>query len=167
MLRAAHGVALAIVVAAIGALIGLLSRWPNYAHFPADKAMIKVSFTLGGKPKGECRRRTREELMKLAPNMRRPTVCPRERLPVKIELSVDGKPVYRAVLPPSGLAKDGPSRVYRGFAVEPGPRRIVARLTDSDRKEGFDYEKSTEVTLRPRQHFIVDFQRDAGGFVFR
>lgn len=167
MRKAAHFAVLIVVVAGIGVVIGILSRWPVYTHFPPDKAMITISFTVGGKPKGACHKLSREELLKLAPNMRRPTVCPRERRPVKVELAVDGKPIYSAVLPPTGLAKDGPSRVYRGFPVEPGKRRIVARLIDSDRKTGFDYEKSIDVTLRPRQDFIVDFQRDAGGFVFR
>ena len=167
MTRLMHAAGLASILAVFGVLIGYLSYRPSYTHFPPDKAMIKVSFTLAGEPKGKCHRRSRAELLKLAPNMRRLTVCPRERVPVKVELMLDGKLLYRASLPPSGLAKDGPSRVYRGFTVAPGRHRIVARLIDSDRTKGFDYETSTEVVLRPRQHFIVDFRRDRGGFVFR
>ena len=167
MAKLMRAAGLAGILAVFGLVIGYFSYRPSYTHFPPDKAMIKISFTLSGKPKGKCHRRSRAELLKLAPNMRRLTVCPRERLPVRVELMLDGKLLYRASLPPSGLAKDGPSRVYQGFTVAPGKRRIVARLTDSNRTTGFDYETTAEVVLRSRQHFIVDFRRDRGGYIFR
>jgi hypothetical protein len=98
--------------------------------------------------------------------MRRPLDCPRERLPVVVELVADGKVLLQAALPPSGLSGDGPSQVYHRFLVEAGPHEITARLRDSDRTEGYDYERSATLELRPAQNFVIDFRADAGGFVF-
>jgi hypothetical protein len=87
-------------------------------------ALIKLSFAHGAQ-KEDCRPRTAEELAKLPPNMRRPMVCARERLPVAVELLLDGAPLYQAVLPPTGLAGDGPSRAYQRFAVPPGQHELT------------------------------------------
>jgi hypothetical protein len=146
--------------------VAYFSDRPAYTHFPADMALLKLSFAHGAQ-KGECRRRTADELAKLAPNMRRPTACSRERLPVTVELLLDGKPVYHAVLPPSGLAGDGPSRVYQRFAVPAGRHALIARLRDSDRPDGFDYERTATIDLAPAQSLAIDFRSEMGGFVFR
>ena len=45
--------------------------------------------------------------------------------------------------------------------------RLVARLRDSRRTEGFDYVREADVTLEPRQHLIVDFHSKAGGFIIK
>jgi hypothetical protein len=146
--------------------IGYCSNRPAYTRFPADMALLKLSFAHGAH-KEECRQRSAEELAKLAPNMRRPAACSRERLPVTVELLLDGKPLYRAVLPPTGLAGDGPSRAYERFAVPPGRHELVVRLRDSDRRDGFDYERTATLELAPAQSVAIDFRPEMGGFVFR
>jgi hypothetical protein len=155
-----------VAYALLGLGIGYFSSRPAYTHFPPDRALIKLSLSHGAK-KEECRRRTAEELAKLAPNMRRPMACARERLPVTVELLIDGKPLYQAVLPPTGLAGDGPARTYQRFAVSPGRHELVARLRDSDRTEGFDYERTMAVDLEPEQSLAIDFRAESGGFVLR
>jgi hypothetical protein len=155
----------AVVYLLVAVVLGYFASAPSYIHLPPDQALIKLSFAHGAARKGECRRRTAEELARLAPNMRRPMECPRERLSVEVELLLDGAPLYRAVLPPTGLAGDGPSRVYRRFAVAPGPHRLMARLRDSSRTQGFDHEREAEIELAPGQNFVIDFRKDAGGFV--
>ena len=156
----------AIAYALFAVVVGYFATQPAYTYFPPDKAQIKLSFGHAGKHETECRRRTQEELNKLAPNMRRPLDCPRGRLPVLIELELDGELIYRAELPPSGLAGDGVSTAYQTFAVEPGQHQLVARLRDSNRSDGFDYEKMAEITLLPKQNFVVDFQPSKDGFLF-
>ena len=106
----------------------------------------------------ECRRLTQEELN----TSWHPTCAVRltaraGRVPVLIELELDGELLYSAALPPSGLAGDGVSTAYQTFAVEPGQHRLVARLRDSSRAEGFDYEKASVITLSPLQNFVIDF----------
>jgi hypothetical protein len=146
--------------------IGYFSDRPAHTHFPPNLALIKLSFAHGAQ-KEDCRRRTDEELAKLPPNMRRPMVCARERLPITVELLLDGEPLYQAVLPPTGLAGDGPSRAYQRFAVAPGRHELSARLRDTDRAEGFDFERTAVVELAPAQSLAIDFRAEMGGFVFR
>ena len=146
--------------------IGYFSDRPAHTHFPPDMALIKLSFAHGAN-KEECRRRTDEELARLPANMRRPLVCSRERLPVIVELLLDGEPLYHAVLPPTGLAGDGPSRAYQRFAVTPGRHELSAGLRDTDRGQGFDYERTEVVELAPGQSLAIDFRPELGGFVFR
>jgi hypothetical protein len=158
------GQAVVYVLLALG--IGYFSDRPAHTHFPPDMALIKFSFAHGAQ-KEDCRRRTAEELAKLPPNMRRPMVCARERLPVAVELLLDGAPLYKAVLPPTGLAGDGPSRTYQRFAVPPGRHELTARLRDTDRGEGFDFERTVVVELAPAQSLAIDFRAEMGGFIFR
>jgi len=157
----------AVIYALFAAVIGYLSDSPAYEHYPPDRAMLKLSFSHGGDRKGGCREPTAEELANTAPNMRRKMICPRERVPLLVELEVDGKVLFHDLLPPSGLALDGPSRVYRRFDVSAGPHRMVARLRDSEREHGFDYENRIDATLRPGQNFVIDFHADTGGFRFK
>jgi hypothetical protein len=155
----------ALFYLAIAAVIGVFSLWPPVVHFPAEQAQIKLSFAHGAARKEECRQRTAEELQQLAPNMRKKMDCPRERLPVWIEILVDGKPVYEASLPPAGLSGDGPSRVYTRFTVPAGSRHLQVRLRDSARTQGYDYELDKVIELKPQQNLAVDFRQDMGGFI--
>jgi len=153
-----------LVIGLIMAVVGLLVDTPAYTNFPADQAMIRLSFSHGGER--DCRERTPEELAALPPNMRARQLCERARLPVLVELDLDGSPLYRERIEPSGIHGDGPSRVYEGFAVSPGSYTIAARLRDSGRSDGFDYESEATLTLEPRQNLVIEFKSDAGGFVF-
>ena len=65
--------------------------------------------------------------------MRKPISCPRERLPLWIEVQVGEKVLLQDSLPPTGLSGDGPSRIHRRFVVEPGRLRLIARLRDTTR----------------------------------
>lgn len=155
------------VLAAVAAFAAAFSDWPVYPSIPADGAVLKLSFTHGATRSTECRRRTVEELAKLPPNMRRPMDCPRERRAIATELSIDGRIVFSAELPPTGLSRDGPSQIYRRFVVPAGEHTIVARLRDTQRLSGYDHHGTATVRLRPGQSLAVDFRPELGGFVFR
>lgn len=154
----------AAVYAAIAALLGSLASWPTYTHFPPDKALIKMSFAHGAEREGECRELSAEELAEKAANMRKARVCPRQRIPITVELRLDGEVLYRARRPPTGLSGDGPSRVYERFAVVPGRHRIVMGLRDSDRDEGFDYRREAEIEIGPGEVLAIGFRAETGGF---
>jgi hypothetical protein len=147
--------------------LGYFADRPALTRFPPDMALLKLSFSHGGQPKAPCRQLSREELARLAPNLRRPTKCERERVALLIELEVDGEVLYRASLEPTGLARDGRSRAYERFIVPPGRHELIARLRDSDRADGFDYEHREEVDLVAQQSLAIDFHSETGGFVFR
>jgi hypothetical protein len=163
MTRALQWLGQALVLALIMATIGVFADTPSYTNFPADQAMIRLSFSHGGAR--DCRERTAEELAALPPNMRAPQICSRERVPVRLEVDLDGSPLVHADLPPGGLRGDGPSRIYQGFPVAPGRYTVDARLRDSPRADGFDWTRTAEITLAPRQNLVIEFKSDAGGFV--
>jgi hypothetical protein len=155
-----------LAYAALMAFIGYFSAAPAYTPFDANKAQLKLSFRHSGPPKVECRRLSPEEIAKLAPNMRRSLDCPRERLPVAVQLELDGKVLYSAAIVPTGVWRDGPSNSYVTFAVAPGRHRLTARLRDSRRADGFDHESSADIVLAPEQVFVIDYRADKGGFLF-
>lgn len=150
---------------AVAAAVGVLSSRPVYHEIPAGEAQIKLALQHGGARAEDCRRLSADELARLPTNERRPNTCSRERLPVVVELSLDGRLIYQDVLPPTGLSRDGASRTYRKFLVPAGQHVIDARLRDTKRASGFDYEKRMEVDLKPWQNFAIDFK--TGGFLFR
>lgn len=147
--------------------VSALADWPIYRQTPRDTAVLLLTFVHGADRKAECRRLTAEEIAKLPANMRRTEECPRRRLPILVELEVDGRPMFRASLPPTGIAGDGASRVYERYVLPAGRHDIVVRMRDRPRTEGFDHEGRATVTLAPDQLFVIDFRSDAGEFVFR
>jgi hypothetical protein len=130
---------------------------------PPDQALVKVSFIHHGQLVAECRPYTAEELAKLAPNMRTPMKCGRERSSVTIEVDLDGATVYRKVAAPSGLSRDGPSSVYHRIAVPAGEHRIVIRLKDSASAAAFTHTRNATLTLKPAQVLVIDFDAEKGG----
>jgi hypothetical protein len=156
-----------VAYALFAMVVGYFATQPAYTHLDPDQALIKLSFSHAGAHTRECRRLTQEELNRLPPNMRQPMDCPRERLSLLIELELDGKIIYQDALPPSGLSDDGASTAYQKFPVPAGAHHLVARLRDSRREDGFDYEKAVDVTLAPLQNLVIDFRPELGGFLFQ
>ncbi len=147
-------------------LIGYFSTTPKYHHLDHDEALIKLSFSHHGQPVTECRKRTPEELAKLAPNMRAPMACPRERSPVTVQVELDGKPLHQSVIPPAGLSKDGTSTTYQRFEVPAGEHLLSVRMNDNVRVQGFNYSREEKLTLKPAQIVVIDFAADKGGIFF-
>lgn len=147
-------------------IIGYFSTSPDYYHLKPDTSLIKLSFSTQGEPISECRDRTPEELAKLAPNMRAAKVCPRERSPIKVNLSIDGKPYFESVASPSGLSKDGPSTIYRRFEIPSGEHTISVRMNDNARIQDYNYVKEERLTLKPAQILVIDLRKDHGGIFF-
>lgn len=167
MTAAARYLGQGVVYLALAAVLGYFANSPPYTHFPPDSALIKFSLVHSAEHKGGCRRLTAEEIAALPEIMRQPFDCPRERLPVFVELELDGALIYGASLPPSGLSGDGPAKLYQRFAVTPGRHHLVARLRDSDRAEGFDYQKAADIELAPGQNLVIDFRAETGGFIIK
>jgi hypothetical protein len=43
----------------------------------------------------------------------------------------------------------------------------VARLRDSDRREGFNYQETAEIKLTAQRSLAIDFRQKMGSFLFR
>lgn len=145
------------------AVIGFFSASPPYAYTEPGAARIKVSLGHAGKRKVECRRRTPEEIAKLPPNMRTQSACPRERWPVYLELSLDGRRMMGESAKPKGLSGDGPSIFYRVIPATAGRHQIALRLREKG-ETGFDYEMTRDIDLAPGQVLAVQFNGTRGGF---
>ena len=156
-----------VVIAALFAATAALSDWPVYRQTPRGSAVVMLTFVHGADRKAECRRLTPEEIQKLPPNMRRVQECPRGRRPVYVELDLGGRRTFQASLPPTGIAGDGPSKVYERFVVPAGSYDVAVRMRDTPRSEGFDHERRETVTLATDQMFVIDFRPEKGEFVFR
>jgi hypothetical protein len=167
MLDALRYAGQALFYGGFAAAIGLFASWPKYNQMPEGSSQVKLSFNHSGARLEECRRLTAEELAKLPSTQRRPSNCTRARLPVTVQLLIDGRPIYDAVLEPGGLSGDGQAQTYEKFTVPAGHHLIEARLRDSKRSEGFDYESRFDAELAPWQSLAIDFKAEQGGFLFR
>lgn len=98
---------------------------------------------------------------------RRAGRCSRERVPLVVQMVIDGVKIYDAVLEPGGVSRDGQAQTYEKFIIPAGKHEIEARLRDSKRSEGFDYESRFAGELAPLQNLAIDFKAEQGGFLFR
>jgi hypothetical protein len=155
-----------VVIAALFAAVATFADWPAYRQFPRGSAIVILTFVHGADRKAECRRLTSQEIEKLAPNMRRVQDCPRGRRPIYVELDLGGRTAFHESLPPTGIAGDGPSRVYQRFVVPAGKYDIAVRMRDTPRVDGFDHVREEAVTLVPDQTFVIDFRPERGEFIF-
>ena len=154
-----------VLYGAFAAFIGYFATSPTYRQIPDDVALIKFSIShLGDR---ECRKRTAEELEKMPRNMRAPLDCPRERSDIKIEIDMDDQPIFRTVMHPTGLYKDGVSTVYKRFEIKAGPHKLAVRMNDNVSQPEFKFVKEEIVTLKPAQVLVVDFNPDKGGLFFK
>jgi hypothetical protein len=148
------------------ALIAYFSSSPRYSPIEEDEALLRLSFIHAAQRKEPCRKRTEEELAKLAPNMRAAEVCPRERADILVELDVNGATVLSRALAPSGLKRDGNAAFYHRLPVPAGRHEVAVRLRDRP-GEGFDFERRETVDLAPGRVLLIDFAAERGGFDFR
>ncbi|MBL8398737.1 MAG: hypothetical protein JNL84_11450 [Candidatus Accumulibacter sp.] len=154
-----------ILYSAFAAFVGYFATSPKYRQIADDVALIKLSISHLGER--DCRKRSADELAKLPPNMRAPLDCPRERSDIKLEVDLDGQTLFRTVMHPTGLFKDGVSTVYRRFEVPAGKHHLAVRMNDKVVNAGFNFTKSADVELKPAQVLVIDFNPDRGGLFFQ
>ncbi|NIV18894.1 MAG: hypothetical protein GWN47_10980 [Woeseiaceae bacterium] len=153
--------------AAMAALLGYFATLPPYQYGDTERTTIKLSISHATNRIEPCVPLTQEEIAELAANMRRTEACERERLPLTVELDVDGENVVSLIQAPSGVWNDGPASIYERFDVSSGRHTVSVRMRDTARIEGWDYEKTETVDLAPGRYFSVTFKAETGGFKFR
>lgn len=155
-----------IAYAAFASIVGILSVWPRYQLLPPEQAIISLTISHAGQRVGECRRLTQDELNELPPNMRKPSDCPRERHPIKVELRADGEVLYRVTSLPSGIWSDGKATVYQRLQMAAGEHELFVGMNDSG-GDGFNIESKVIQQLSPGQNLVIDFDELQKAFVFR
>ena len=156
-----------LLLAGFGLLLVEYATAPSHEFMKSDSAQIKMAFMHKGPSITECRYLTPQEIAALPQNMRRPTDCPRERLPIRMEVELNGKTIFADDLPPTGLFGDGPAKVFAIFPLSPGTHQLEVRLRDSRRETGFDYEITRQINLAPRENMVIDFAASEGGLLLR
>ncbi len=167
MPKAARYVLQALLYAAFAAVIGYFSTSPSFRLLADDEALLRLSVMHPGKPKGDCRTRSPEELAKMPPQMRTALDCPRERSPVVVRVELDGKAVIDESFAPAGLNRDGASAGYRRLAIPAGVHTVRALLNDDSRSSGFPYERTAQLDVKPGQIVLIDFNPARGGLLIR
>jgi len=148
-------------------VVGLLSVWPPYQLVEEDRAIISLVFSHAGDRIAECRILSQNELNKLPPNMRKPSDCPRERHPVRVELRTGTKTLYADTLLPSGIWADGKASVYQRVEVPAGEYEIFVGMNDSGGSEDFDSSNTATVDLRPGRNLVIQFDEQTEQFLIR
>ena len=156
-----------LLYAAFAIFVGVLSVAPAYQYADPELAVIKLSLSHAADRVEDCIRLTPQQINERAMQGQPINECERERLPLVVELDVDGTTVLSLKAVPSGLWNDGPASVYERLAVHAGVHAITARLRDSARETGWDYEYSAEVNLEAGRYFTIAFRAENGGFAFR
>ena len=156
-----------LLYGAFAIVIGYLSIAPAYQYADPEVAVIKLSLSHAADRVEECVKLTPDQINARALQGEAINECARERLPLAIELDVDGTTILALAATPSGLWNDGPASVYERVAIEAGPHTITARLRDSAREAGWDYQYSETVDLAPGRYFTITFRAENGGFAFR
>jgi hypothetical protein len=148
--------------------VAAFANGPAYQPFAPDEALVRVSVTHATRHREACHTRSKEELDKLPPNMRVAKQCSRERVPMELEIEVDGQRRLTVAAKPAGLSKDLAASVYRLFPVPAGSHRLAVRMRDSARGDGgHDFTAERTVDLKPHAVLVVDFDDDAQAFRFR
>jgi len=160
------GQAATYLVFALG--IAYFSSSPAYQAHPPEMAVVRLSLTHPPQRKEECHKRTREELRKLAPNMRAPMKCSRERWPLVANLMIDGVQVFHGISIPAGQARDGHSSFYEKFPITAGRHRIVAQIRDrgGESRSEYDYSEERDIKLKPAHILVVGFSNATGRITF-
>ena len=156
-----------LAYAGFAAVVGYFSFWPRYEYAEPEDAVVKLSLSHAASRARPCVRLTPQEVAELAPNMRRTEQCERQRVPLLIELDVDGETVLQLSVAPSGLWEDGPASVYERFDLPAGVHMIALRLRDSARADGWDYTHVEEVVLERGRYLTITFKPETGGFSIR
>ena len=162
-----HRVMQALLYGAFAICVGYFSIAPDYRYADPALATIKLSLSHAANRVTECIRLTPEEINARALRGEPLNECDRERLPLVVELDIDGETILALQAAPSGFWNDGPASVYERIEVPSGEYRVSVRLRDSARNEGWDYEHSETVHLEPGRYFTVTFRAETGGFAYR
>jgi hypothetical protein len=165
--RVRHAVGLALLLAALAAVTGAFSAWPSYRSLEPGRAVVKLSLAHLGARESPCRPLTEAEIAALPKHGRKTEECPRGRLPVAVEVALDGTLLVAREEPPTGLSGDGSSRFYERVVVPAGRHELVLRLRDSAREAGYDHEQIATVDLVPTQVLAIGFDSELRRFTLR
>ncbi len=117
---------LAVILAGLTWLGTIL---PYRTQHDAQPTLV-VSFNHGGERVGQ-QSMSKEEAAKRLPHMRNQVNLTRERVPVRLRVTVDGVVLLEQDYAAKGFSHDGPSLSLERFPITPGPHEFVVELDDT------------------------------------
>jgi len=146
------------------AMVWYFSYQPPYHQLEEGQAVVTLSFAHAAELKEACKRLTQEELMKLPPNMRLPMDCPRERSPLIVELRLDNELLSKHEIEAPGLHNDQGVDLFQRVKVPAGNYQLQVLMNDDVKVEGPTYRFEKNISLKPEDQVLVDFNANSGGF---
>jgi hypothetical protein len=165
-----------VLIVFIGLPVLVLSNI-SYSFYSPRESAIKVAFQHTGKRIVDCDekdlikeegQRYRELLKtekRISMNMGKLAGCPRERFPVVVALSIDGKTILDKAYKPKGIKKDMASYIYDDFIINPGVHRITVAMYDSGNKNKPDSTMDETVDIKPGEIKVFRFDNASNKLV--
>ena len=147
----------AVLFIGLTAFVGYFSDRPVHSALPADQSELKLVIRHSGKLMGECHQMSTADLDKLAPNMRKPMVCPREKSPLSVELSLNDSVRFSGEVQPSGIHNDGVLALYRMFPVSTGDVVVQLRIKDDIRQDDYTHTFRETMSVDPSSIVVLRF----------
>jgi hypothetical protein len=139
------------------AAVYFFSTMPAYNYLNSDQAEIKLAFKHASQRVEPCIKRSRKELLKLPPNMRKANDCPRMRAIVQVRITLDNQVIATEDFIPPGLHQDATVFAYAKLPLPVGNRRLLVEMRDTARTEGYDYSKEEYLDITTGQALVIGF----------
>ena len=148
----------------VGLFAGLVALGNQVAYAPPKRITpeLVVSFKHAGERAGDCRALSPAELKKLPVHMRPAQVCPESRVPVRMQVRVDGRMLLNHAYPPRGLFADSASLATEQFSVPPGIHRVDVQIGDSADTSEWSYQHECEMRFAGGVRRVILFDRTRG-----
>lgn len=140
---------------------------PPYRQLADEEAVVTLAFGHAGERIAECKVLSQEELEELAPNMRKPMDCPRERSPITVDLQLDNHPVISDIIQAPGFYQDQSVDVYRSVKVTSGKHRLSVWMNNDVNLDGYTHRLEQTVNLSPAQRLVVSFDATTNEFTIK
>ncbi|MBF0276297.1 MAG: cytochrome b N-terminal domain-containing protein [SAR324 cluster bacterium] len=169
---------------------GTLDPWKQVPEALRDTGMLKINFfhlsdmvscdmTNLRESTDEVRSRVNQMTRKdnvsakgqeqeLSSNLVSAILCPRERVPIRLQIMVDGKMALQKSFAPAGLSNDGLTYVAHEMKISSGTHKIQVQMLDSNdptRKQGIDF--ITDIDVQDNQIVFIDFNEEQDKFYIR
>lgn len=156
-----------VVLAAVTAFVGYFTSSPSYRFFAEEQAQLVVSFKHTTPRLHPCA----DEELKTYLNDRgdRPrhmqnakAECgSRERFPLALRITVDGKVVRQKEVPASGWRHDTSIFVLEQHMLGAGRHTVMVEMGEKGAAGGYPFNISREIDFHPRDIVAINFKKAA------
>lgn len=97
------------------------------------------------------------------PHMRgAPGSTERERVPVRMRVTIDGRLLLEKSYPPKGIFSDGASIATETIALDPGVHEVLVEIGDGPDAREWNHRHAERIEVRPHERRVLFFERREG-----